>query len=236
MANRDDDERRNPRRQDQWDDPRNQEGDYDWEWDRSFNRDNRRSYEGYYRQNFGQGYRQTHAVDRDYDRGGDDHQRGVSRAPDREPYGEYFDQGDSFDWDEVEARQIQERHFDRPYRQMEQNRGQQGGQSGQQPGQNRGMDQSRQRQEEWQQPGPYSGMGPSTYRRPDERIAEEVCERLTQHGQVDARNIDVQVTNGEVHLRGRVNRRMEKYIAEDVIEAISGVKDIHNELRVDERR
>ncbi|HZQ07373.1 MAG TPA: hypothetical protein VFD70_12405 [Anaerolineae bacterium] len=39
---------------------------------------------------------------------------------------------------------------------------------------------------EWERPGPFTGRGPQGYRRSDERIREEACDRLTQHGQVDA--------------------------------------------------
>ncbi len=48
-------------------------------------------------------------------------------------------------------------------------------------------------------------MGPQGYQRSDERIHEEVCERLTQHGKLDARNIQVQVNRGEVTLAGSVD-------------------------------
>jgi len=34
----------------------------------------------------------------------------------------------------------------------------------------------------WESPGPHSGRGPQGYRRSDERIHEEVCDRLTAHG------------------------------------------------------
>src|SRR5882672_12103971 len=35
-------------------------------------------------------------------------------------------------------------------------------------------------------PGPYVGYGPRGYQRTDERIHEDVCERLTAHGALDA--------------------------------------------------
>jgi hypothetical protein len=40
------------------------------------------------------------------------------------------------------------------------------------------------------------------------------------------------VATGEVTLTGSVNSKEEKRRAEDAIERISGVKDIHNELRI----
>lgn len=80
--------------------------------------------------------------------------------------------------------------------------------------------------------GPHAGKGPQNYRRSDERIHEDVCERLTMHGQIDATNIDVKVNNGEVTLSGSVDNRQAKRLAEDAIEDVPGVRDINNQLRV----
>ncbi len=54
----------------------------------------------------------------------------------------------------------------------------------------------------WMKPGPYIGWGPAGYQRSDERIREDICERLTLHGQIDARKVEVDVNKGEVTLRG----------------------------------
>jgi hypothetical protein len=86
--------------------------------------------------------------------------------------------------------------------------------------------------EMWLIPGPFVGRGPRGYRRSDERIKEDVCECLAQHGMIDARNIDVTVENGEVTLRGSVEDRQMKRRAEDAVESVSGVRDVHNEIRV----
>jgi hypothetical protein len=80
--------------------------------------------------------------------------------------------------------------------------------------------------------GQHSGRGPKGYQRSDERIKEDICERLTQAGDLDASDIEVQVNNGEVTLTGTVEQRQWKRIAEDTIENISGVKEVHNQLRV----
>ena len=82
--------------------------------------------------------------------------------------------------------------------------------------------------------GPYVGVGPKGYRRSDERIFEDVCERLTRHGRIDARNIEIHVKDGEVTLKGKVTDRMTKRMAEDVADKVRGVKDVHNELRIEE--
>jgi hypothetical protein len=80
--------------------------------------------------------------------------------------------------------------------------------------------------------GPYYGRGPRGYQRSDERIREDVCDRLTDAPDVDASDIDVHVAKCEVRLRGHVNTRTEKRRAEDIAEQISGVNDVHNEIRV----
>jgi hypothetical protein len=80
--------------------------------------------------------------------------------------------------------------------------------------------------------GPYAGRGPKGYLRSDERIREDICEHLTVHPAIDASEIDVTVTNGEVALSGSVESRAVKRLVEALTEAVPGVKDIHNNLRV----
>lgn len=85
----------------------------------------------------------------------------------------------------------------------------------------------------WSVPGPYTGYGPRSYQRSDENIHEEICDRMTDHGRLDPRNIDIQVKNGEVTLTGTVHDRQAKRLAEDVADSVSGVIDVHNDLRVE---
>ncbi|HEX5815106.1 MAG TPA: BON domain-containing protein, partial [Methylomirabilota bacterium] len=80
--------------------------------------------------------------------------------------------------------------------------------------------------------GPHAGRGPRNYRRPDERIREDVCDVLCDHGWVDASEIDVTVQNGEVTLSGVVRERQQKRMAEEAVEQVAGVQDVHNQLRV----
>jgi osmotically-inducible protein OsmY len=76
------------------------------------------------------------------------------------------------------------------------------------------------------------GRGPKGYRRADERIEEDVNEALTDSPDLDASEIEVKVSNGEVTLSGTVTERSAKRTAEDVAERCSGVKDVRNEIRV----
>lgn len=80
--------------------------------------------------------------------------------------------------------------------------------------------------------GPYVGRGPRGYRRTDERIREDVCERFTEHGQLDPSDVEVAVHEGEVVLTGTVATRAQKRLAEDIADAVFGVVEVHNRLRV----
>lgn len=82
--------------------------------------------------------------------------------------------------------------------------------------------------------GPHTGRGPRGYQRGDERIREDVSERLMDDGRVDAVDVEVSVTNGEVTLTGTVPHRRMKRLAEDVAESVRGVRDVHNQLRIGE--
>jgi osmotically-inducible protein OsmY len=82
--------------------------------------------------------------------------------------------------------------------------------------------------------GPYRGKGPKGYTRSDERIKEDVNDRLNDDSRVDASEIEVTVTGCEVTLSGTVHSREEKRRAEDLAEAVSGVKNVENRLRVNQ--
>jgi hypothetical protein len=83
--------------------------------------------------------------------------------------------------------------------------------------------------------GPFVGRGPRGYRRPDDRIKEDICEVLTLHGRVDASDIEVHVDQGIVTLQGSVDGRRTKRLVEDIADEVSGVRDVRNELSVTTR-
>jgi osmotically-inducible protein OsmY len=80
--------------------------------------------------------------------------------------------------------------------------------------------------------GMYVGRGPRGYQRSEERIREDINDRLTEDWYVDASDIEVTVNNGMVTLTGLVNSREEKRRAEDIVESVSGVSDVSNQLRI----
>lgn len=74
--------------------------------------------------------------------------------------------------------------------------------------------------------------GPKGYKRSDERIREDVNDRLAQQYDIDPSDVEVQVSSGEVTLVGTVQSRREKFIAEEIADDVSGVSEVHNQLRV----
>lgn len=80
--------------------------------------------------------------------------------------------------------------------------------------------------------GPFTGRGPRGWQRPDDRIKEDICERMSHHGSLDASDLEVRVNNCEVTLSGSVQDREAKRMAEHIAESVSGVRDVHNQIRV----
>jgi hypothetical protein len=78
----------------------------------------------------------------------------------------------------------------------------------------------------------HRGKGPRNYARSDERITEDLNERLMQDDDIDATHVNVSVSNGEVTLEGTVEQRWMKHRIEDLAERCAGVKDVENRIRV----
>jgi hypothetical protein len=78
----------------------------------------------------------------------------------------------------------------------------------------------------------HRGKSPRDYTRSDARIREELCERLTEDDAIDPSDVSVAVDDGVVTLTGTVEHRWVKHSIEDMAEALGGVKDIVNQLRV----
>jgi osmotically-inducible protein OsmY len=80
--------------------------------------------------------------------------------------------------------------------------------------------------------GSHRGKGPRGYQRSDERIREDINDRLTDYDYVDASDIVVEVHQRIVTLTGSVDSRWAKRAAEEVAGTVSGVDDVNNQLRV----
>ncbi len=73
---------------------------------------------------------------------------------------------------------------------------------------------------------------PKGYTRSDDRIREDICDRLGTLSGVDPSEVEVNVRDGEVTITGTVRERWQKHQIENTADAISGVKDVHNQIRV----
>ncbi|MGD9510392.1 MAG: BON domain-containing protein [Geminicoccaceae bacterium] len=78
----------------------------------------------------------------------------------------------------------------------------------------------------------YRGRGPKGYKRSDQRIQEDVNDRLADDPYVDASELEVGVSGGEVTLSGTVDDRPSRRRAEDIAEQVSGVTYVQNNIRV----
>ncbi|MBY3755682.1 BON domain-containing protein [Azospirillum formosense] len=97
-----------------------------------------------------------------------------------------------------------------------------------------GNDDAERRRQEDERRAQFRGRGPRGYTRSDERIRDDLNDRLTEDPYLDATDIAVSVSGGEVTLDGTVDDRMAKRRAEDLADAISGVRHVQNNLRLRE--
>lgn len=74
--------------------------------------------------------------------------------------------------------------------------------------------------------------GPRGYQRSDDRIRDQVCERLSYARGVDVSDVSVDVNDGVVSLTGTVRERGQKYYIEDLADGTYGVKEVNNDIRV----
>ncbi|WP_242346588.1 BON domain-containing protein [Anaeromyxobacter terrae] len=76
-----------------------------------------------------------------------------------------------------------------------------------------------------------TGRGPKGYKRSDERIREDVSERIAR-SDLEASDVEVTVEHGEVTLSGFVESRWDKRMLEDIADDVFGVDEVHNHLRL----
>ncbi|MBC7929633.1 MAG: BON domain-containing protein [Rubrivivax sp.] len=97
-------------------------------------------------------------------------------------------------------------------------------------------DATRRRRIEERGEGNNRGRGPKNYRRSDERIRDDINDRLTDNDWLDASDVEVSVAGGEATLSGAVDSRYAKRIAEDIAASVTGISDVQNNLRVRSQR
>jgi hypothetical protein len=73
---------------------------------------------------------------------------------------------------------------------------------------------------------------PRGYQRSDERLRDEIYDKLIRQTNIDVSDVEVAIDEGVVSLSGMLSTRWEKHQVEDIVDSIWGVKDIHNNLRV----
>jgi BON domain len=76
------------------------------------------------------------------------------------------------------------------------------------------------------------GRPPRAYQRSDERIRDDVYDRLLAQDWIDAADVQVAVTDAEITLSGTVPSRQEKRDVEELAEQVLGVREIYNQLRL----
>ena len=78
----------------------------------------------------------------------------------------------------------------------------------------------------------YFGKGPKGYKRSIKRIKDEACEILARDFDLDASDIEVEIKDDIIFLNGYVASRQDKKRAESLVEDISGIDDVQNQLQV----
>lgn len=78
----------------------------------------------------------------------------------------------------------------------------------------------------------FRGKGTKNYQRSDDRISEDVNDRLSDDYYLDASDIEVKVKDKEVTLSGTIRSKYDKRRAEDIADSVSGVEHVQNNLRV----
>lgn len=79
---------------------------------------------------------------------------------------------------------------------------------------------------------PHTPKGPKGWQRADDAIREDACEALAYDHRLDAGDVEVEVKDGEITLKGTVRNRDEKRLAETLVEGVRGVRDVHNRLTI----
>jgi osmotically-inducible protein OsmY len=76
------------------------------------------------------------------------------------------------------------------------------------------------------------GQRPQLQRRSDDKIYQEIWELLTNNPDLDASEVELHVEAGEVTLTGTVDSRDAKWLTEDLVNSVTGVREVNNRIKV----
>jgi osmotically-inducible protein OsmY len=76
------------------------------------------------------------------------------------------------------------------------------------------------------------GRRPQLQRRSDDKIYQEIWELLTNNADLDASEVELHVESGEVTLTGTVDSRDAKWLTEDLVNSVTGVREVNNRIKV----
>lgn len=74
--------------------------------------------------------------------------------------------------------------------------------------------------------------GPRGRRRSDDSLAAEIHEILTTDPELDSSEIEVEVEGGAVTITGVVDSSDARLLAEELVESLVGVSEVHNQLKI----
>ena len=76
------------------------------------------------------------------------------------------------------------------------------------------------------------GRRPQLQRRSDDKIHQEIWELLTNNADLDASEVELHVEGGVVTLTGTVDSRDAKWLTEDLVNSVTGVREVNNRIKV----
>ncbi len=76
------------------------------------------------------------------------------------------------------------------------------------------------------------GSAPKGHTRNDERLKEDISERIAHLAHVEASDVEVSVEDGSVTISGTVPDRQMRWDLEQLLDHVHGVKDVVNNLKV----
>jgi len=80
--------------------------------------------------------------------------------------------------------------------------------------------------------GSQAGRGPQFQRRSDDKIYQEIWELLSNNPDLDTSELQLHVESGEVTLTGTIDSRDARWLAEDLVNSVAGVREVTNRLKV----